>query len=87
MDIDDALRDAERWLDEIDGVEGVARGKTEGDDCITVFVSSRSTAGEIPQSLHGYRWWWRRPARSTPEADPEGGRAVSAPSAPGGRPA
>lgn len=54
MDIDDALRDAERWLDEIDGVEGVARGKTEGDDCITVFVSSRSTAGEIPQSLHGY---------------------------------
>lgn len=55
MGIDDALRQAERWLDEIEGVEGVAQGKTDGQDCITVFVSSKATAGEIPDRLHGYK--------------------------------
>lgn len=54
MDVDTALRKAERWLDEIEGVEGVARGKLDGDDCITVFVTSRATVGEIPDTLHGY---------------------------------
>lgn len=55
MDIERALRDAERWLDEIEGVQGVAQGKADGEDCITVFVSSRGTAGEIPERLHGVK--------------------------------
>lgn len=32
----------------------MARGTTDGDDCITVFVSSRATADELPDTLYGY---------------------------------
>lgn len=55
MEIDRALREAERWLDEIEGVQGVAQGKAEGEDCITVFVAAKALAGPIPDRLHGFK--------------------------------
>lgn len=55
MDIEHALHEAERWLDEIEGVQGVGQGKADGEDCITVFVSSKLVAGEIPDELHGFK--------------------------------
>ena len=55
MEITDALREAEAWMDEIDGVEGVAQGKHDDEDCITVFVSTEAAARKIPDRLHGYK--------------------------------
>ena len=55
MEFADALRKAEAWLDEIEGVEGVAQGKSGDGDCITVFVSLTEAAKKIPNNFHGYR--------------------------------
>ena len=55
MDIAEALRKAEAWLDEIEGVEGVAQGKTGENDCITVLVSLTEAAKKIPSNFHGYK--------------------------------
>ena len=44
MDFQEALRKAETWLDEIEGVEGIAQGKIGEKDCITVFVTLKETA-------------------------------------------
>ena len=55
MDVAKALRKAEAWLDEIEGVEGVAQGKVGEEDCITVFVNLREAAKKIPGNLHGYK--------------------------------
>ena len=54
-DFAEALRKAEAWIDEIEGVEGVAQGRTGEDDCITVFVSMAEAAEKIPSSFHGYK--------------------------------
>ena len=53
MNFAEALRKAEAWLDEIDGVEGVAQGKVGEEDCITVFVSRAEAAQKIPRDFHG----------------------------------
>jgi hypothetical protein len=55
MNINNALHKAESWLDEIEGVEGVAQGKIGDEDCITVFVSSKEAAGKIPSTFHGFK--------------------------------
>ena len=55
MTIDEALRLAEVWMDEIDGVRGVAQGEIDGHDCITVFVSMKAGADKLPKEFHGYR--------------------------------
>jgi len=55
MDFAEALRKAEGWLDEIEGVEGVAQGKAGEDDCITVFVSREEAAQKIPSTFHGFQ--------------------------------
>jgi hypothetical protein len=54
MRIEEALKQAETWLDEIEGVEGVARGKTGDEDCITVFISLPEAAEKIPEQFHGF---------------------------------
>ena len=55
MDIAEALRKADSWLDEIEGVEGVAQGKVGKDDCITVFVSQEEAAEKLPSTFHGFK--------------------------------
>ncbi len=54
-DIDEALRRAEAWLHDIDGVEGVAQGESDGAVCITVFVTLDEAAEKIPATFHGYK--------------------------------
>lgn len=55
MTIEEALRLAEAWMDEIDGVKGVAQGKKGGEDCISVFVSMKESKGKIPAEFHGFK--------------------------------
>jgi hypothetical protein len=54
MKIEEALKEAETWLDEIEGVQGVARGRAGEEDCITVFISLPEAAGKIPKQFHGF---------------------------------
>lgn len=49
-----ARKQAEAWLD-IAGVEGVAEGESDGEPCITVFVSLEEAAKKIPASCHGIK--------------------------------
>ena len=51
MRFEEALRRAEAWLDEIEGVEGVAEGKEGEARCVTVFVSTPEAAETIPSFL------------------------------------
>ncbi|MBV1931198.1 MAG: hypothetical protein KUG71_05725 [Porticoccaceae bacterium] len=53
--VTEVLQLAEAWLDEIDGVEGVAQGKVDNEDCITVFISSPAAAENIPEIFHGVK--------------------------------
>ena len=55
MDLTETLRKAEAWLDEIDGVEGVAEGEFEGRPCITVFVSTNKALSKIPDEFLGFK--------------------------------
>ncbi len=55
MDIFKALKEAESWMDTIEGVEGVAEGKSDGRPCITVFISLEDAKTKIPESLHGFK--------------------------------
>ena len=54
MDLAEALSAAEAWMNEIEGVEGVAQGKVGGRDCITVFVRLEEAAEKIPRKFQGY---------------------------------
>lgn len=54
MNIETALKKAETWLDEIEGVEGIAQGKMDEEDCITVFVTIAEAAEKIPKQFHGF---------------------------------
>lgn len=54
MDFSEALQKAEAWLDEIEGVEGIAQGEMGGKDCITVFISLNEAAEKIPNTFHGH---------------------------------
>jgi len=55
--IQDALGEANRWLDSesVIGVEGVGQGLKDGKDCIVVFVSRPPSeiSGEIPNEFQG----------------------------------
>ncbi len=55
MDFATALQKAEGWLDEIEGVEGVAQGKVGECHCITVFVSQEEAAEKLPSTFHGFK--------------------------------
>lgn len=54
MTFAEALELAGRWVDTVDGVEGVAEGLTGEEPCITVFVSSDAPGGRLPSALG--RW-------------------------------
>lgn len=55
-DILEAIDDASSWLD-IDGVEGVAEGVCDGQQCIVVACSRpvAELADAIPKTFHGFR--------------------------------
>jgi len=54
MNIMTALQKAEAWLDEVEGVEGIAQGESDGEECITVFVSTQEAKEKLPEKFHGY---------------------------------
>ena len=54
MKFRDALCEAEKWVDEVEGVESVAEGTQDGAPCITVFVSSPEPRKVLPKLLG--RW-------------------------------
>jgi hypothetical protein len=55
MRFEEALDRATIWMDEIDGVQGVAEGQHEGERCITVFVSVPELPEGIPTHLGKYK--------------------------------
>jgi hypothetical protein len=55
MKFSEALALAQRWMDDIEGVEGVAEGEIDGNRCITVFISDPAAAGKIPDHLGEHR--------------------------------
>jgi hypothetical protein len=55
MTFAEALRVAEKWIDRIPGIERVAEGLVEGEPCITVFVSSRVAASQLPVNVGRWR--------------------------------
>lgn len=55
MDLPRALKEAQGWVGEKKGVEGVGQGKEGEDDCITVFISDLALIDQIPQSLYGVK--------------------------------
>ena len=55
LNIDQAVELASSWMDSIDGVSGVAQGKTaDGRDAVVVFVSRPQAARALPATLEGY---------------------------------
>lgn len=51
MDFATALAEAQTWMDEVEGVQGVAEGELDGERCITVFVAGPDAADKIPAQL------------------------------------
>lgn len=54
MDIVDTIRKAEAWMDELDGVIGVAQGERDGRPVVEVFVRDKEAGKELPDELDGY---------------------------------
>jgi hypothetical protein len=54
MTIQQTIRKAEAWMDEHDGVIGVAQGERDGRPVVEVFVKDRATADHLPPELDGY---------------------------------
>ena len=52
---DRALQKAQTWMDEVDGVVGVAEGQFEGERCITVWVTIKEAAQSLPPVVDGIR--------------------------------
>lgn len=50
-----ALAKAQRWMDEVDGVVGIAQGEVDGEDCITVFATHNGVLAHLPPTLDGFR--------------------------------
>ncbi len=55
MEFAEALKTAEAWMDEMEGVQGVAEGELDGERCITVFVASLDAAKGLPEELGGHK--------------------------------
>ncbi|MCX2744309.1 hypothetical protein OO013_10550 [Mangrovivirga sp. M17] len=53
-DIKTAINKATKWMDEYEGVEGVAEGNKGGRQCITVFVSNEEIKNKLPKEVDGY---------------------------------
>lgn len=54
MDISHTILKAEAWMDEFDGVTGVAQGERDGRAVIEVYVRDRETAEKLPAELDGH---------------------------------
>ena len=54
MDILHTIRKAEAWMDEIEGVSGVAQGERDGQVVVEVYVRDHETAARLPSELDGY---------------------------------
>ena len=52
MNIEEALKIAESWMLTIKGVIGIAQGKIDEEDCITVFLSDYSVIDNIPDHIN-----------------------------------
>ena len=52
----EALDQANGWLDEFEGIEGIGQGLKDGQDCIKVFVSRPSSefTDKIPKAVKGF---------------------------------
>ena len=55
MDLSKALKEAQGWVGEKKGVEGVGQGKEGENDCITVYISDPALVDQIPESLYGVK--------------------------------
>lgn len=55
MNYTEALDKAVAWMDEIEGVEGVADGMSGKEACILVFLSLPEAANKIPKTFHGFK--------------------------------
>ncbi|QCK15038.1 hypothetical protein [Mangrovivirga cuniculi] len=53
-DIKTAINKATKWMDEYEGVEGVAEGNKGGKQCITVFISDEKIKSKLPEEVDGY---------------------------------
>lgn len=54
MDIVQTIRKAEAWMDERDGVIGVAQGERNGRPVVEVFVRDKETGESLPEELDGF---------------------------------
>jgi len=54
MDILQTIRKAETWMDEFEGVIGVAQGERDGKVVVEVYVDDREVGKELPEELNGY---------------------------------
>jgi hypothetical protein len=52
----EALDQANGWIDEFEGIEGIGQGLKDGKDCIKVFVSRPLSefADKIPKEVKGF---------------------------------
>ena len=55
MSIVQAVHKAESWMDEFDGVTGVAQGEKDGKQVITVYITRKEVADELPDEFEGYQ--------------------------------
>lgn len=55
MDIVDTIRKAEAWMDEREGVIGVAQGERNGQPVVEVFVRDAQAGAALPDELDGYK--------------------------------
>jgi len=54
MDILQTIRKAEAWMDEFEGVIGVAQGERDGKVVVEVFVDAGEVGKQLPEELDGY---------------------------------
>jgi len=54
MGIVEAVHKAESWMDTYDGVTSVAQGEKDGQAVISVFVTRKEVAKELPDQFEGF---------------------------------
>lgn len=54
MDISPTVHKAEIWMDEIEGVIGVAQGERDGKPVVEVYVKDGTAAEKLPAELDGH---------------------------------
>ena len=55
MDLLQALRKAEAWMDKYDAVTGVSEGQYKGEPVLVVHVTSRELVDELPEEFEGHK--------------------------------